>query len=172
MSHSIQAFIAHKTVILKICEEWPDAVQLPLKQDFSLLPASPEFVASLKDKYAQTEAVNSSVNLELTVLKLFMTEQSKKGKIVWFKTSYSGGSGFQEAFFCSNQHLEGPYRTETNWNNIKLELVDAPKGIRAINKALYKLEVHCKYRDEFGALELPSLNSLSLILKKIKALKP
>lgn len=172
MSHSIQAFIAHEAVISKICEEWPDAVQLPLKQDLSLLPLTLEFKERLMQQYPTSERGDNFKKQELFVLELFMKEQSKKGKIVWFKTSYSGGSGFQEALYCSNQQLEGPYLTQTSWNDIKLELVDAPKGIRAINKALYKLGVHCKYRDEFGALELPSLNSLSLILKKIKALKP
>lgn len=172
MSHFIQAFIAKDFIISDICRKWSSARKLPLKQDFALLPLSEAFKNVIRDNTASTPPENMTSDAENHWIQLFLKEQSKQGKIMWFKTSYTGASGYQEALYCEQQKLSETYYTHTKWNDIKMELVDRPKGTRAINKALYQLGVQCKYRDEFGALDLTSLHSIEFILNKIEALKP
>lgn len=166
MSHAITAIIAKKSLSDKLVATFVNANQLNLKQDYALIPLTDALLKEIETLYNEESKQPSNLIIQNSLSAMLKTF-SKEGSILWFNTQYSGGSGEQTALIYKNEQLHGPYKTKTIWDDEKMELIDFPEGTRAINKALHQLGVYSPYRDEFGALNLPQLNSFKVIFMKM-----
>lgn len=169
MSHRLKAIFSKKEIIEKVCAEYKNAYKLDLDQGFALIP----YTDALSNEISLNN--NSKKNLALDkfeslsdALNEYLCRTSEDTSISYFETNYTGGTGNQSSILYINKQVIGPYHTKTIWDNKTQNLIDIPKDHRAINKVLYKMDVHSKYRDEFGTLGLPKYKSMDDIIKSIK----
>lgn len=167
MSHNIHVILAKKSICDDISQKYDHAHVLDLVQDFALIPMTASLIDEIQEEFHSKKNLAEGFVFLNTEIMEFLSIISEDQSICYFETRYNGAVGTQSALMYMNKQLIGPYHTETIWDEDRKELKDIPKDHRAVNKVLYKMDVHCKYRDEFGALNLPRYNSMEIILKAL-----
>ncbi|MEM8582857.1 MAG: hypothetical protein AAGF87_01245 [Bacteroidota bacterium] len=171
--HYIQIVVAGKSLVSALPSMSDKKSILDLGFGLSILPieeldVSASFVDA-DDLLMNTElkGLSGITSKQLSVLKSF----SNKGLIAYLETEYFGGTGCQASLLLGQGDiLEGPYFTETIWDEELGLFHIRPPGEKAINRVLKSMGVvkNVDMDDEFEALGLIRFRSNRAISNECK----
>jgi hypothetical protein len=149
--HDIVGFAGTKTTLMRLRELWPysrlfqlaagsDFVFLPIDDMNSFEPDHPSETIPLDEFWHEKSFLPSYIE--------WFACLSETDSLVWLKTAFNGGAGYQAAILWTRgAHIFGP---EVKWSGDEAESSEMP-----INRALRRLGVRSTdKRDEFDVFGL------------------
>lgn len=136
MSYQLSAVVADAELLREQTAELDHAVCGELRQDFALLPVTPQLVeeltGALPDFSVEERGVEHPFDLVLSpALGEVLARWSRRGPVAYLEAEFAGGAGYQSAAVWLGGRLSWGPRVET--------VFDGPRAEWPLNAALLRL---------------------------------